>query len=54
MAEYHFRRSLQINESSSVLRCYLGVSLHKLGRPHEALEALQVMLQAFAQHAACT
>lgn len=42
MAEYHFRRSLQINQRSSVLRCYLGVALHKIGRGQEALEQLQV------------
>eukprot|EP00887_Chlorella_sp_A99_P004840 scaffold4.g4840.t1 len=40
MAEYHFRRALTINERSSVLRCYLGMALHKLRRGPEALEAL--------------
>ena len=42
MAEYHFRRSLLINQRSSVLRCYVGVALHKIGRPQDALEQLQV------------
>jgi Flp pilus assembly protein TadD len=40
MAEYHFRRALQINERSSVLRCYLGMALHKLKRNKEALDEL--------------
>lgn len=42
MAEYHFRRSLLINQRSSVLRCYVGVALHKIGRAADALEQLQV------------
>ena len=42
MAEYHFRRSLLINQRSSVLRCYVGVALHKIGRAGDALEQLQV------------
>lgn len=42
LAEYHFRRALQIHERSSVLRCYLGVALHALKRNGEALEELQV------------
>lgn len=33
-------RSLQINERSSVLRCYLGMALHKLKRNKEALDEL--------------
>ena len=42
MAEYHFRRSLHINQRSSVLRCYLGVALHKIGNTQDALDQLQV------------
>ena len=42
MAEYHFRRSLLINQRSSVLRCYVGVALHKIGRTSDALDQLQV------------
>ena len=42
MAEYHFRRSLLINQRSSVLRCYVGVALHKIGRAQDALDQLQV------------
>ena len=42
MAEYHFRRALNINPRSSVLRCYLGMALHKLKRNGEALDMLQV------------
>ena len=45
MAEYHFRRAHVINERSSVLRCYLGMSLHKLKR---SAEALQVLSEAIA------
>ncbi len=41
MAEYHFRRSLLINQRSSVLRCYVGVALHKIGRAQDALDQLQ-------------
>jgi len=44
LAENHFRRALHINPSSSVLLCYLGMSLHKLGRNAEALEQLQVRM----------
>lgn len=44
MAEYHFRRSLLINQRSSVLRCYVGVALHKIGRAQDALDQLQVYL----------
>lgn len=40
MAEYHFRRALSINDRSSVLRCYLGMALHKLKRNSEALDML--------------
>ena len=40
MAEYHFRRAQGINDRSSVLRCYLGMSLHKLKRNAEALQVL--------------
>jgi anaphase-promoting complex subunit 3 len=40
MAEYHFRRALSINHRSSVLRCYLGMALHKLKRNPEALDML--------------
>jgi anaphase-promoting complex subunit 3 len=40
MAEYHFRRAHVINNRSSVLRCYLGMSLHKLKRSAEALQVL--------------
>ena len=42
MAEYHFRRSLLINQRSSVLRCYVGSALHKIGRAQDALDQLQV------------
>ena len=40
MAEYHFRRAHVINGRSSVLRCYSGMSLHKLKRSAEALQVL--------------
>ncbi|DBA97960.1 TPA: Cell division cycle protein 27 [Trebouxia sp. C0006] len=46
MAEYHFRRSLLINQRSSVLRCYVGVALHKIGRAADALEQLQSAIDA--------
>lgn len=46
MAEYHFRRALNINPRSSVLRCYLGMALHKLKRNAEALEMLHEAIEA--------
>lgn len=41
-AEQHFRRASAINRRSSVLHCYLGMTLHKQGRTAEALQRLQV------------
>ncbi|KAK9797012.1 hypothetical protein WJX73_004710 [Symbiochloris irregularis] len=41
-AESHFRQSLDINERSSVLRCYLGMALAKCGLVGEALDMLQM------------
>jgi len=53
MAEYHFRRALNINPRSSVLRCYLGMALHKLKRNAEALEMLHVSFSLCAAHHVC-
>lgn len=39
---------MQINERSSVLRCYLGMALAKMGRVREALDMLA--LAAAADH----
>ena len=50
MAEYHFRRAHGINDRSSVLRCYLGMALHKLNRSAEALEALSAAIAADPQN----
>ena len=33
---------LQVNPQSSVLQCYAGMALHKMGRIQEALQQLQV------------
>ena len=41
MAEYHFRRAHHINHRSSVLKCYLGMALHKLKRTGEAIQTLK-------------
>ena len=41
MAEYHFRRAQLINPSSSVLKCYLGMALHKVKRTGEAIQTLK-------------
>jgi anaphase-promoting complex subunit 3 len=41
MAEYHFRRAHHINRKSSVLKCYLGMALHKVKRTGEALQTLE-------------
>jgi len=46
MAEYHFRRALAINAVSSVLRCYLSMSLHAQSHEAKSLEALDVLAQA--------
>lgn len=46
MAEYHFRRACHINPCSSVLRCYLGMALHKLKKTADALEALDSAIVA--------
>jgi anaphase-promoting complex subunit 3 len=46
LAESHFRRALSINPSSSVLYCYLGMALHKLGRPDHALDHLDMAITA--------
>lgn len=54
MAEYHFRRSLLINQRSSVLRCYVGVALHKIGRAQDALDQLQVRDKLCCHGCPCT
>ena len=41
MAEYHFRRAHHINHRSSVLKCYLGMALHKVKRSGEAIQTLK-------------
>ena len=46
MAEYHFRRALAINSVSSVLRCYLSMSLHSQNDDNKSFEALDVLIQA--------
>jgi len=40
LAEYHFRRALTINPHSSVLCCYLGMTLLATHRPTDALPML--------------
>lgn len=46
LAEYHFRRAHSINDRSSVLRCYLGMALAKMGKNVEALQALDGAIAA--------
>eukprot|EP00898_Chlorokybus_atmophyticus_P000631 jgi/Chlat1/1569/Chrsp123S01830 len=46
LAEYHFRRALDINPQSSVLHCYLGMALHALQRNEEALAMLEKAIGA--------
>ena len=46
MAEYHFRRALSINAVSSVLRCYLSMSLHAQNDDIKSSEALDILIQA--------
>ncbi|GAA5990103.1 hypothetical protein JCM11641_007068 [Rhodosporidiobolus odoratus] len=38
LAEYHFRRALEINPNNVTLVCCVGTVLEKLSRPREALE----------------
>ena len=40
-AEFHLRQALMLNPRSSVLGCYLGMALHMLGRPTDALAQLE-------------
>jgi tetratricopeptide (TPR) repeat protein len=40
MAINNFRHALNINASSAVLMCYLGMAYHKQGRISEAMSAL--------------
>jgi anaphase-promoting complex subunit 3 len=46
MAEYHFRRALAINAVSSVLRCYLSMSLHAQNDDIKSAEALDILILA--------
>jgi anaphase-promoting complex subunit 3 len=46
MAEYHFRRALAINSVSSVLRCYLCMSLHEQNDEVKSAEALDILMVA--------
>lgn len=46
MAEYHFKRAQDINDRSSVLRCYLGMAEHKLKKNAQALESLGLAITA--------
>lgn len=46
LATYHFRRAMQINPASSVLHCYLAMSLHAQGTSVKTDEALVVLSQA--------
>eukprot|EP01119_Soliformovum_irregulare_P025422 TRINITY_DN9413_c0_g1_i2.p1 TRINITY_DN9413_c0_g1~~TRINITY_DN9413_c0_g1_i2.p1 ORF type:complete len:528 (-),score=128.85 TRINITY_DN9413_c0_g1_i2:80-1663(-) len=45
MAEYHFRRALQINSISSVLHCYLGVALKANKKREEALKYIDMAIE---------
>eukprot|EP00252_Welwitschia_mirabilis_P028063 TRINITY_DN9957_c0_g1_i1.p1 TRINITY_DN9957_c0_g1~~TRINITY_DN9957_c0_g1_i1.p1 ORF type:complete len:280 (-),score=55.45 TRINITY_DN9957_c0_g1_i1:199-975(-) len=40
-AEHHFRKGYEINPYSSVLLCYMGMSLHALQKSEKALEFLE-------------
>lgn len=51
LAEYHFRRALSINPSSSVLHCYLGMALHAQGAIAKSLEALEILEEACKREA---
>lgn len=38
LAEYHFRKALQLNPSNATIACCVGAVLEKLGRRAEALD----------------
>ena len=46
LAEYHFRRALEINGASGVLHCYLGMVLLAQGTNKKSEEAFQVLTKA--------
>lgn len=46
MSEYHFRKAREINARSSVLDCYLGMSLNAQGTTSKIREALEVLTDA--------
>eukprot|EP01036_Dinobryon_divergens_P023847 gene23847-32234_t len=46
LSEYHFRRAIQINPNSSVLHCYLAMTLHAQGSTAKTAEALEVLHKA--------
>jgi anaphase-promoting complex subunit 3 len=46
LAEYHFRRALSINSSSSVLQCYLAMVLHAQGSTVKSQCALEILTKA--------
>ncbi len=50
LAEYHFRRALEIHPRSSVLHCCQGQALHALGRAPDALAALDAAVAADARN----
>lgn len=50
MALQHFQAASSINTTSSVLRCYCGMALHKMGRLAEALRLLQEAISSDARN----
>ncbi len=46
LAEYHFRKSAEINSRNGVLQCYLGIVLHAQNKAMKTLEAKQILEQA--------
>lgn len=46
LAEYHFRRAVDINPTSSVLQCYLGMVLNSHNRMEKNLESIDLLSKA--------
>jgi tetratricopeptide (TPR) repeat protein len=46
LAEYHFRRAVEVNNVSSVLKCFLAMVLHAQGNEEKTREALSLLAEA--------
>jgi len=49
LAEYHFRRALAINHTSSILKCYIGMVLYANNHPQAYVHLLSSYLLIVAE-----